>query len=69
MTQPPQTVLVAFLQTRNCSHLPVSWRHPAAAADLMGAEHHRRTGRMLEDGCIHPAFLGVGIPRAAAGAH
>ena len=49
--------LIAFLQAQNCSNLPASWRHPAAAGDFMTAEYYRRIGRTLEEGRFHLAFF------------
>ena len=49
--------LIAFLQAQNCSNLPASWRHPAAAGDFMTTEYYRRIGRTLEEGRFHLAFF------------
>ncbi len=49
--------LVAFLQAQNCSNLPASWRHPAAAQDFLTPEYYQRIGRTLEDGRFHLAFF------------
>ncbi|MGI4952739.1 MAG: LLM class flavin-dependent oxidoreductase [Janthinobacterium lividum] len=57
MADTARMTLVAFLQAQNCSNLPASWRHPAAAGDFMTAEYYRRIGRTLEDGKIHLAFF------------
>ncbi len=57
MSDKAPMTLVAFLQAQNCSNLPSSWRHPAAATDFMTAEYYRRIGRTLEDGKFHLAFF------------
>ena len=57
MAQDRQMALVAFLQAQNCSNLPASWRHPAAAADFLQPEYYQRIGRTLEEGKFHLAFF------------
>jgi FMN-dependent oxidoreductase (nitrilotriacetate monooxygenase family) len=49
--------LVAFMQAQNCTNLPSSWRHVAAAPDFMTAEYYMRIARTLEDGRFHIAFF------------
>jgi len=39
--------LIAFLQAQNCSNLPASWRHPAAAGDFMTADWARLSHDLL----------------------
>lgn len=57
MSDKRQMTMVAFLQAQNCSNLPASWRHPAAAGDFLQPEYYQRIGRMLEDGKFHLAFF------------
>jgi FMN-dependent oxidoreductase (nitrilotriacetate monooxygenase family) len=52
-----QMTLVAFLQAQNCSNLPASWRHPAAASDFLRPEYYQRIGRTLEEGRFDLAFF------------
>jgi FMN-dependent oxidoreductase (nitrilotriacetate monooxygenase family) len=52
-----QMTLVAFMQAQNCSNLPSSWRHAAAAPDFMTAEYYQRIARTLEAGKFDIAFF------------
>jgi FMN-dependent oxidoreductase (nitrilotriacetate monooxygenase family) len=45
------------MQAQNCSNLPSSWRHVAAAPDFMTAEYYQRIARTLEAGKFHIAFF------------
>ena len=52
-----QMTLVAFMQAQNCTNLPSSWRHAAAAPDFLAAEYYERIARTLEAGRFHIAFF------------
>jgi hypothetical protein len=47
-----QMTLIGFVQARNCSAFPGSWRHAAAAQDFMSPEYYQQIARILEEGQI-----------------